>query len=52
MVGMELAGPLRVFPGALSVSRTFGDAQAKLEHLGGNMNGVISDPEITVFKIQ
>ena len=45
-------GPLRVFPGSLSVSRTFGDAQAKIERLGGNINGVICDPEITVFKIR
>ena len=26
VVGTEPAGPLRVFPGSLSVSRTFGDA--------------------------
>ncbi|TNV84054.1 hypothetical protein FGO68_gene10316 [Halteria grandinella] len=29
-------GPIRVLPGRLSVSRTFGDAHAKVEHFGGN----------------
>ena len=39
-------GPFRVFPGRLSVSRTFGDIEAKLEKFGGNPNVVISKPEI------
>jgi len=39
-------GPLRVFPGWLSVSRTFGDVEAKLLKYGGNPNVVIADPEI------
>lgn len=34
-------GPWRVKPGSLSVSRTFGDAEAKIETLGGK-SGVIS----------
>jgi protein phosphatase 2C family protein 2/3 len=39
-------GPLRVLPGRLSVSRTFGDAEAKISKFGGNPKVVISDPEI------
>lgn len=40
-------GPYRVFPGRLSVCRTFGDCEAKLIHLGG-LKGVVScDPEVT-----
>lgn len=39
-------GPYRVFPGRLSVCRTFGDAEAKVLALGG-MRGVVScEPEI------
>lgn len=33
-------GPFRVLPGRLSVSRTFGDIEAKLEKFGGK-NGVV-----------
>lgn len=40
-----------MFPGRLSVSRTFGDVEAKLEKYGGNPNVVISEPEIKSFKI-
>jgi len=29
-------GPLRVFPGRLSVARTFGDIEAKRPRFGGN----------------
>jgi len=46
-----LLGPHRVFPGRLSVSRTFGDIEAKLVKYGGNPNAVIATPEIKVFKI-
>lgn len=35
-------GPLRVFPGKLSVSRTFGDIEAKNEKLGGRTGVVIT----------
>lgn len=42
---------MRVFPGRLSVSRTFGDIEAKLEKLGGNPNVVVSEPEIKSFRI-
>ena len=46
-----IVGPLRVLPGRLSVSRTFGDAEAKLLKSGGNPNVVISTPEIKSFRI-
>lgn len=41
-----VVGPLRVLPGRLSVSRTFGDAEAKLLKTGGNPKVVIAEPEI------
>ena len=44
-------GPLRVLPGRLSVSRTFGDIEAKLERFGGKPNVVIAEPELRSFKI-
>ena len=44
-------GPIRVLPGRLSVSRTFGDAHAKVEGLGGNPKVVIATPEINSFKL-
>jgi protein phosphatase PTC2/3 len=44
-------GPLRVLPGRLSVSRTFGDIEAKLSQFGGNPNVVVATPEITSFKL-
>ena len=41
-------GPYRVFPGRLSVCRTFGDCEAKLPYLGG-LPGVVScEPETTL----
>lgn len=40
-------GPYRVFPGRLSVCRTFGDCEAKLEHLGGTKGVVCCEPEVT-----
>ena len=45
-------GPHRVFPGRLSVSRTFGDIEAKVTSLGGNPNVVIAEPEIKAFRIK
>lgn len=55
-------GPVRVLPGRLSVrnrflindvqvSRTFGDAHAKLEQYGGNPKVVCAIPDITHFKL-
>lgn len=46
-----IIGPIRVLPGRLSVSRTFGDPEAKLVHRGGNINVVKAEPEISEFKI-
>ncbi len=43
--------PLRVLPGRLSVSRTIGDAQAKLHKFGGNPKVVIPEPEIRSFRV-
>ncbi|CAD8160352.1 unnamed protein product [Paramecium pentaurelia] len=45
-------GPLRVLPGRLSVSRTFGDIEAKLERFGGKPNVVVAEPELRSFKVQ
>ena len=44
-------GPIRVLPGRLSVCRTFGDPDAKLEYRGGNPNVVTAEPEIKTFQI-
>jgi protein phosphatase 2C family protein 2/3 len=45
-------GPLRVFPGRLSVSRTFGDIEAKRPKYGGNSNVIVCEPEIVKFKLR
>lgn len=49
--GEFVVGPIRVLPGRLSVCRTFGDPEAKLEFRGGNPNVVNALPEITQFQI-
>ena len=46
-----IVGPIRVLPGRLSVCRTFGDPEAKLEYRGGNPNVVKAEPEIKTFQI-
>lgn len=46
-----IVGPIRVLPGRLSVSRTFGDPEAKYEFRGGNPNVVVCKPDIKSFKI-
>jgi protein phosphatase 2C family protein 2/3 len=46
-----IIGPVRVFPGRLSVCRTFGDVEAKNPDTGGNPNVVIASPEIKSFKL-
>lgn len=46
-----LSGPSRVFPGRLSVCRSFGDAEAKIEKFGGNSKVIISEPEVQVIKL-
>ena len=46
-----LIGPYRVTPGKLSVSRTVGDAEGKIEEIGGNKNILISSPDIYQFNL-
>lgn len=46
-----ILGPHRVLPGRLSVSRTFGDIEAKLPKFGGNPNVVIATPVIKTFRV-
>lgn len=46
-----IIGPLRVFPGRLSTTRTFGDFQAKDNSKEGNDKVVICEPEISSFDI-
>jgi serine/threonine protein phosphatase PrpC len=46
-----IVGPSRVFPGRLSVSRSFGDVEAKLPKLGGMPGVIVPTPDITSFKI-
>lgn len=50
--GATIPGPFRLLPGKLSVSRSFGDIEAKLEKYGGNPKVLISKPEITYFEIE
>ena len=50
MIAKSKAGPLRVYPGRLSVSRTFGDIEAKIEAFGGTPGVVVADPEIKTIK--
>lgn len=47
-----LYGPFRVLPGRLSVSRTFGDIEAKMEKFGGLPGVVSAEPEISQFTIE
>ena len=42
-----ISGPLRVFPGRLTTTRSFGDFEAKLPHHGGVEGVVICDPELS-----
>lgn len=41
-----MVGPIRVLPGRLSVSKTFGDPDAKYEFRGGNPKVVVCEPDI------
>lgn len=43
--------PCRIFPGKLTVSRAFGNLEAKLPELGGNNRVLIAEPEIVSFKL-
>jgi len=38
-------------PGRLSVSRSFGDLEAKIEDFGGKPGVLIAEPEIKAFKL-
>lgn len=46
MNGETLLGPHRVLPGRLAVSRTMGDAEAKLPKYGGLPNVISAEPDI------
>jgi protein phosphatase 2C family protein 2/3 len=46
-----ILGPHRVIPGRLSVSRSFGDIEAKHLKCGGNPKVVTADPDIINFRI-
>ena len=47
-----ILGPYRVIPGRLSVSRTIGDAEAKVPIFGGNPQVIISEPDIFVYDLE
>jgi protein phosphatase 2C family protein 2/3 len=49
--GKEIEIPWRVLPGRLSVSRTFGDIEAKDERFGGKERVVIAEPDIYEIEI-
>ena len=51
LIGKKIIGPFRVSPGGLSVSRTIGDVEAKLEKYGGNPNVVIANPDIFIYDL-
>jgi protein phosphatase PTC2/3 len=46
-----LEGPIKVSPGKLTVSRSFGNLDAKNRYYGGNPNVIIVEPDIKSFKI-
>ena len=43
--------PFRLYPGGLSVSRSFGDIMAKDIQLRGNPNVLIAKPDIFVYTV-
>lgn len=47
-----IPGPWRIFPGSLSVSRSFGDFSSKLKKLGGLSQTVINEPELNEVPIK
>lgn len=47
----NIIGPLRVVPGKLSVSRAFGDIEAKSPLFNGNPNVIIAKPDVKYFDI-
>ena len=48
---IPLYGPYRVFPGRLSVSRAFGDIEAKQSKFGGNPRVLICKPDIETLDL-
>ena len=50
--GKILIGPYRVIPGRLSVSRTIGDAESKIEKFGGNPHVVIPEPDVFFYDLK
>ena len=44
--GASILGPKRVYPGRLSVSRSFGDFEAKLPEYDGMPGVVVADPDV------
>ena len=49
--GKQIEIPWRVNPGRLSVSRTFGDVEAKLEKFGGQKGVVVATPDIVEYEL-
>ena len=49
--GKILIGPYRVVPGRLSVSRTIGDVEAKIEKFGGSPNVIVAEPELFFYDL-
>ena len=49
--GKLIETPWRVYPGGLSVSRTFGDIESKNELLGGKEGVVVATPDISEFDL-
>ena len=47
-----ISGPLRVFPGKLTTTRSFGDFEAKLPDRGGLEGVVISEPEFAAYPVK
>ena len=50
-INKTLLGPYRVDPGKLSVSRTIGDAKAKLEKYGGIPGVIVPEPDVYIFDL-
>jgi serine/threonine protein phosphatase PrpC len=49
--GKKINLPWRVLPGRLSVSRTFGDIEAKLEKFGGKQGVIVPTPDVTEIEL-
>ena len=43
---------MRIVPGKLSISRSFGDIKVKFPQYGGNPNVLIAEPDIKTFRIK